>query len=200
MINAELLGYRIAEAMINGAGPCFYPGKFKPPHKGHFEAAKNLASRDYVKQVNVLISRKTIDGITPEDSLQIWNMYLRAEPNPKITVTISTDESPIVGIIHYLKANSTVNPVYVAQGDDEKDDADYIKSLQDQFGNRVRAIQVHEKAGIVSAPYVRNTLSSGDYEKFAETVPEAAYNKGVAPKVFKMLAPKVKQDNGPEEA
>ena len=122
MINAELLGYRIAEAMINGAGPCFYPGKFKPPHKGHFEAAKNLASRDYVKQVNVLISRKTIDGITPEDSLQIWNMYLRAEPNPKITVTISTDESPIVGIIHYLKANSTVNPVYVAQGDDEKDD------------------------------------------------------------------------------
>jgi len=200
MINAELLGYRIAEAMINGAGPCFYPGKFKPPHKGHFEAAKNLASRDYVKQVNVLISRKTIDGITPEDSLQIWNMYLRAEPNPKITVTISTDESPIVGIIHYLKANSTVNPVYVAQGDDEKDDADYIKSLQDQFGDRVRAIQVHEKAGIVSAPYVRNTLSSGDYEKFAETVPEAAYNKGVAPKVFKMLAPKVKQDNGPEEA
>jgi len=200
MINAELLGYRIAEAMINGAGPCFYPGKFKPPHKGHFEAAKNLASRDYVKQVNILISRKTIDGITPEDSLQIWNMYLRAEPNPKITVTISTDESPIVGIIHYLKANSTVNPVYVAQGDDEKDDADYIKSLQDQFGDRVRAIQVHEKAGIVSAPYVRNTLSSGDYEKFAETVPEAAYNKGVAPKVFKMLAPKVKQDNGPEEA
>jgi len=200
MINAELLGYRIAEAMINGAGPCFYPGKFKPPHKGHFEAAKNLASRDYVKQVNVLISRKTIDGITPEDSLQIWNMYLRAEPNPKITVTISTDESPIVGIIHYLKANSTVNPVYVAQGDDEKDDADYIKSLQDQFGDRVRAIQVHEKAGIVSAPYVRNTLSSGDYEKFAETVPEAAYNKGVAPKVFKMLAPKVKQDDGPEEA
>jgi len=200
MINAELLGYRIAEAMINGAGPCFYPGKFKPPHKGHFEAAKNLASRDYVKQVNVLISRKTIDGITPEDSLQIWNMYLRAEPNPKITVTISTDESPIVGIIHYLKANPTVNPVYVAQGDDEKDDADYIKSLQDQFGDRVRAIQVHEKAGIVSAPYVRNTLSSGDYEKFAETVPEAAYNKGVAPKVFKMLAPKVKQDDGPEEA
>ena len=198
MINATLIGQRLAEAIINEPGPCFYPGKFKPPHKGHYEAAKNLASRDYVKMVNVIISKKVIDEITPEESLMIWNMYLKADPNPKITVSISTDKSPVISIINYLKANPTVNPVYVAQGDDEKDDADYIKSLQDQFGDRVKAIQVHEKAGIISAPYVRNTLSSGDYQKFAETVPEAAYNKGVAPKIFKMLAPKVKKDNGPE--
>jgi len=200
MINAELLGKRLAEAIINEPGPCFYPGKFKPPHKGHYEAAKNLASRDYIKKVNVIISRKTIDGITPEDSLMIWHMYLKAEPNPKISVTISTEESPIVSIIHYLKNNPNVNTVYVAQGDDEVDDAEYIKSLQDQFGDRVKAIAVQEKAGVISAPYVRNTLSSGDYEKFTETVPEAAYNRGVAPKVFKMLAPKVKQNDGPKEA
>jgi len=200
MINAELLGKRLAEAIINEPGPCFYPGKFKPPHKGHYEAAKNLASRNYVKKVEVIISKKPIDGITPEDSLMIWNMYLKAEPNPKIGVTISTDESPIVSIIHYLENYPSVQTIYVAQGDDEVDDAQYVKSLQDQFGDRVKAIQIHEKAGIVSAPYVRNTLSSGDYEKFAETIPEAAYNRGVAPKVFKMLAPKVKQNNGPEEA
>lgn len=200
MINATLLGQRLAEAIINEPGPCFYPGKFKPPHKGHFEAAKNLAGRDYVTKVYVVISKKVIDGITPEDSLLIWNMYLKAEPNPKITVSISTDESPIVSIINYLNKNPNISTVYIAQGDDEKDDAEYVKSLQDQFGDKVKAIQVHEKSGIISAPYVRNTLSSGDYQKFAETVPEAAYNKGVAPKVFKMLAPKVKQENGPEEA
>ena len=112
----------------------------------------------------------------------------------------STDQSPIVSIIHYLQSHPNVPTVYVAQGDDETDDADYIKSLQDQFGDRVKAIQVHEKSGIISAPYVRNTLSAGDYKKFAESVPEVAYNKGVAPKIFKMLASKVKQDNGPEEA
>jgi phosphopantetheine adenylyltransferase len=60
MINATLIGRQIAEAIANEAGPCFYPGKFKPPHKGHFEAARNLASRDYVKMVNILISKKTI--------------------------------------------------------------------------------------------------------------------------------------------
>lgn len=198
MINATLIGRQIAEAIANEAGPCFYPGKFKPPHKGHFEAAKNLASRDYVKMVNIIISRKTIDGITPEDSLMIWNMYLKAQPNPKITVQISTAESPIASIIGYLKSNPTVDPVYVAAGDDEIDDENYSNSLQEQFGDRVKIIKVQEKAGIVSAPYVRNTLSAGDFEAFAETVPEAAYNKGVAPKIFKMLAPKVKQIDEPK--
>ena len=200
MINATLIGQRLAEAIINEPGPCFYPGKFKPPHKGHYAAAKNLASRDYIKMVNVIISKKVIDGITPEDSLMIWNMYLKAEPNPKISVKISTAESPVVDIMNYLKANPTVNPVYVAQGDDEVDDEQYIISLQTDFGDRVRAIKIREKDGIVSAPYVRNLLATGNYEEFAETVPEAAFNKGVAPKAFKMLASKVKPTNGSEQA
>jgi len=200
MINATLIGQRLAEAIINEPGPCFYPGKFKPPHKGHYAAAKNLASRDYIKMVNVIISKKVIDGITPEDSLMIWNMYLKAEPNPKISVKISTTESPVVDIMNYLKANPTVNPVYVAQGDDEVDDEQYIISLQTDFGDRVKAIKIHEKDGIVSAPYVRNLLATGNYEEFAETVPEAAFNKGFAPKIFKMLASKVKPSNGSEQA
>jgi hypothetical protein len=199
MINPILIGQRIAEAIINEPGPCFYPGKFKPPHKGHYQAATDLASRDYIKIVYVIISKKVIDGITPEDSLAIWNMYLQAEPNPKISVRISTDESPIITISNYLKKNPTVDPVYVAGGDDEIDDAEYGKSLQTEFGNRVKFIPVHEKAGIVSAPYVRDVLASGDFETFKETIPEAAYNKGAAPKIFKMLAPKVK-GNGPEQA
>lgn len=200
MINATLLGQRLAEAILNEPGPCFYPGKFKPPHKGHYAAAKNLASRDYIKIVNVIISKKIIDGITPEESLMIWNMYLKAEPNPKISVKISSASSPVVDIMNYLKANPTVNPVYVVQGDDEVDDEQYIASLQTEFGDRVKSIKIQEKSGIISAPYVRNLLASGDYEKFAETVPEAAFNKGFAPKIFKMLAPKVKPSDGPEQA
>lgn len=189
MINAELLGKRIAEAILNEPGPCFYPGKFKPPHKGHYAAAKDLASRDYVQKVYIIISNKVIDGITPEDSLAIWNMYLEAEPNPKISVRISTQQSPIVDIINYLKENTEVNPVYVSVGDDEVDDIEYGKGLQEQFGDRVKVIQVHEKAGEITAPHVRNLLSAGDYEGFVEAVPEAAFNKGAAPKIFKLIAP-----------
>lgn len=199
MIDANKIGHIIAEAIANEPGPCFYPGKFKPPHKGHFEAAKDLASRNYIKQVNIIISRKTIDGITPEDSLMIWNMYLQAEPNPKITVKISADESPIQSIMKYLKSNSSAGTVYVAVGDDEVDDEAYGQSLQQDFGEKVKVIPVHEKAGDISAPHVRNILASGDFEAFKEAVPESAYNRGAAPKVFKMLATKVKGD-GQEQA
>ena len=199
MIDAIKIGRRIAEAIANESGPCFYPGKFKPPHKGHYEAASELASRAYIKEVFVIISRKVIDGITPEDSLMIWNAYLKAEPNPKISVRISTNESPIGTIISYLKSHPTVNPVYVSVGDDEKDDTMYGQSLQQDFGDRVKVITVQERAGEVNAPYVRQVLAAGDYEAFKETVPEAAYNKGIAPKIFKMLATKVK-GNGPEQA
>lgn len=198
MINAELLGKRIAEAVLNEPGPCFYPGRFKPPHKGHYEAAKALAAKDYITKVYIIISKKVVDGITPEDSLMIWNMYLQAEPNPKITVRISTQESPIVTIIDFLKKNPTTDPVYVAVGDDEKDDIEYGKSLQEQFGDRVKTITVNERSGGVTAPHVRSLLQAGDYEEFKETVPEAAYNRGAASKIFKMLAPKITQ-NEPKE-
>ena len=192
MINAELLGRRIAEAILNEPGPCFYPGRFRPPHKGHYAAAKDLASRDYIQKVYIIISNKVIDGITPEDSLTIWNMYLEAEPNPKITVRISAKESPIVDIIDYLKKNTQVSPVYVATGDDEIDDEQYGQGLQEEFGKRVKVIKVHEKAGEITAPHVRNLLSAGDYEGFADAIPVSAFNKGAAPEIFKLIAPETK--------
>jgi FAD synthase len=199
MINAELLGKTIAEAVLNESGPCFYPGKFKPPHKGHYEAAKALAAKPYITKVYIIISKKTVDGITPEDSLMIWNMYLQSQPNPKITVRISTQQSPIVTIMDFLNKNPEADPVYIAVGDDESDDAEYGNSLQQRFGDKVKTIKVQERQGDASAPHIRTLLQAGDYESFKETVPEAAFNRGVAPKIFKMLAPKISQSE-PEES
>lgn len=199
MIDAQKIGRLVAEALLNEPGPCFYPGKFKPPHKGHFEAAKSLASKEYITKVYVIISSKEIEGITPEESFAIWNMYLDAQPNPKITPRISTEGSPIISIMRWLNDNPEVSPVYIAVGDDEVDDAEYGESLQRNFGDRVKIIRVQEKAGEISAPVVRNYLRHGDYESFAKSVPEAAYNKGAAPRIFKLLASKIEDESGPEE-
>lgn len=191
MIDAIQIGKSIAEEIINEPGPCFYPGKFKPPHKGHFEAASYLASRNFITEVDIIISNKVIDGITPEDSLLIWNSYISAEPNAKFKVQISTQNSPIVDIINFLKANPQISPVYVAGGDDESDDQEYLISLRDQFGDRIKPMAVHEKEGKVSAPYIRDVLRKKDFEAFKKVVPEAAANRGVALKIFKMLSSKI---------
>ena len=50
-----------------------YPGKFKPPHKGHFEVAKQLIGK--VDKIIIAISAKEHDGITAQQSEAIWKLY-----------------------------------------------------------------------------------------------------------------------------
>lgn len=188
------LGRVIAEEIVNEPGICFYPGGFKPPHKGHFEAAKDLASRNYITEVRILIGHKVRDNITPEESLTVWTLYLEADPNPKIKVRLAEARSPIRDIFDYLEAKPELKVLYVAGAKDEVDDQGYFKSLQKAYPEIVKTISIEEKFGRISASYVRELLKAGNYEAFAETIPEAAYNKGYAPKIFKMLAPAVAGD------
>ena len=191
MINFEQLGRQIAEDILKEAspdvGPCFYPGKFKPPHKGHFEAAKYLASLNYINKVYVVISNVTKYGITPEDSLYIWQEYLKAEPNPKIDVSISKESTPIKDIFAFMGDNPDVDPVYVASGEEEQNELGYFDSIQKRFPNKVRPEIIQDKFGRISATQMRATIKSGNFEEFAKFIPDSAYNKGVAKDVFGRL-------------
>jgi len=187
-------GKLIAEEVINEPGICFYPGGFKPPHKGHFEAAKDLASRNYITQVQVIISPKERDGITAEESLAIWKIYLKAEPNPKITVKIADSASPIKDIYDYIAEHPEQDPIYVAGGKDEVDDLGYFKSLKKAFGDRVIPIPIDEKFGRISASYTRGLLRAGDITGFKTTVPDAVIQKGYFDDIFGMLAPIIKEN------
>ena len=191
MINPEQLGRQIAEDLLKEAspdvGPCFYPGKFKPPHKGHFEAAKYLASQNYINKVYVIISNVTKYGITPEDSLYIWQEYLKAEPNPKIEVSISKESTPIKDIFAFMADNPDISPVYVAGGVEEVEGIGYFDSIQKRFPNRVRKETIQDKFGRISATQMRATIKNGNYEEFVKFIPDSAYNKGVAKDVFGRL-------------
>jgi hypothetical protein len=191
MINFEQLGRKIAEDILRegspDVGPCFYPGKFKPPHKGHFEAAKYLASQNYINKVYVVISNVTKYGITPQDSLYIWQEYLKAEPNPKIEVSISKESTPIKDIFAFMAENPDVDPVYVAGGAEEVEGIGYFDSIQKRFPNRVRKEVIPAQFGRISATQMRATIKAGNFEEFAKFIPDSAYNKGVAKDVFGRL-------------
>lgn len=199
MINALELGKLLVEDIQNEPGPCLYPGKFHPPHKGHFEAAKNLAARDYITQVLVILSSKVspeTGNITPEDALAIWKLYLAAQPNSKIKVRISEHGSPVVDMIKYIEEYPEAKAIYIAGGEDERDDKEYLNSLSQKFPGRVKPITVNEKAGGVSAPAIRELIQQGDYESFKDTIPVAAFNKGAAPKIWKILTSAKPNDKG----
>ena len=190
-MNFDHIGREIVEDLLREAspdvGPCFFPGKFKPPHKGHFEAAKYLASLDYINRVYVIISNVTKFGITPQDSLYIWQEYLKAEPNPKISVSISKESTPIKDIFSFMTENPDVDPIYVAGGEEEVEGIGYFNSIQKRYPNRVRKQVIPAQFGRITATNMRNTVKTGNFEEFAKFIPDAAYNKGVAKDVFGRL-------------
>ena len=191
MINPEKIGRQIAEDILKEAspdvGPCFYPGKFKPPHKGHFEAAKYLASKPYINKVYVIISNVTKFGITPEDSYKIWKEYLNAEPNPKINVSISKESTPIKDIFSFLDKNRDVDPIYVAGAAEEVEGIGYFDSIQKRFPDKIRKEVVPNQFNRISSTQMRDTIKDGNFTEFEKFIPDAAYNKGVAKDVFGRL-------------
>lgn len=191
MINPEKIGRQVVEDLLKEAspdvGPCFYPGKFKPPHKGHFEAAKYLASKPYINKVYVIISNVEKYGITAKDSLYIWQEYLKAEPNPKISVSISKESTPIKDIFTFMDKNRDVDPIYVAGAGEEVEALGYFDALEKRFPNRVRKEVIPDQFERISATQMRAALKNGNFEEFAKFVPDSAYNKGVTKDVFGRL-------------
>ena len=191
MINIDHIGRQIAEDILKEAspdvGPCFYPGKFKPPHKGHFEAAKYLASKPYINKVYVVISNVTKFGITPQDSLYIWTEYLKAEPNPKIKVMISKESTPIKDIFAFMDQNREVDPVYVAGAQEEVEGLGYFDAIQKRFPDRIRKEVIPNQFERMSATQMRDAVKQGNIKEFEKFIPDAAYNKGVTKDVFGRL-------------
>jgi hypothetical protein len=123
---------------------CYYPGGFKPPHEGHFEVVKDLASRTYITKVIVLIGHKTRDGITKEQSKRIWDLYLASSPMAKVSVRISDNASPIKDIFTAFDDDLELK-AYVAGAKNEVEEQDYFTPLQKAFSTRVMPLAIEEK-------------------------------------------------------
>jgi hypothetical protein len=146
MIDLNTILSELNEEGENATPPaiCFYPGGFKPPHEGHYESMKDLASRSYVTKVIVLIGQKERDGITASMSKRIWDLYLAASPMAKVSVEISKNASPIKDIFSRMD-NDLELIAYVAGAKEEVEDQEYFVSLQKAFGTRVMPLSVDEK-------------------------------------------------------
>ena len=59
------------------ANIALFPGGYKPPHIGHYKAAK-IASQK--AKVIVFVGPKERDGITQDISIQLWELYTQNDP------------------------------------------------------------------------------------------------------------------------
>jgi len=144
MIDLNTILSELNDDQTNPSAVAYYPGGFKPPHEGHYEAAKDLASCPNISKVIILVGQKERDGITSKMSKQIWDLYLAAAPIAKVSVEMSKDPSPIKDIFGIMDNNLEMK-VYVAGAKEEVEDQGYFSSLQKAFGNRVMPISIEEK-------------------------------------------------------
>ena len=98
----------------NGKKIALFPGKFKPPHRGHYEFAKKMAKKlGNEGEVVVLISPSSKPEVNPQQSLEIWNQYLQSGDAPdNIQVEIADYRSPITSVYEFV-----ADPVKARAGD-----------------------------------------------------------------------------------
>jgi len=97
----------------SGKRIALFPGKFKPPHRGHYEFAKKVAKRKDVDELVILISPSSKPEVNPQQSLSIWNKFLDSPDAPdNIQVEIADYRSPITSVYEYV-----ADPVKARSGD-----------------------------------------------------------------------------------
>jgi hypothetical protein len=119
---------------INGEKIALFPGKFKPPHRGHYEFAKKMAKKlGNDGKVVILISPSSKPEVNPQQSLQVWNKYLQSPDAPEnIQVEIADYRSPITSVYEFV-----ADPVKAQAGDTVY----LIKSSKDEGDTRYDGAQ-----------------------------------------------------------
>lgn len=120
MLNETNLGRYIASLLLeqDNTTIALFPGKFKPPHKGHFSVVKQLLNK--ADQVVVLVSPKTHDGISADESVAAWELYKnQLVDGDKVEIRVSA-VTPVKDVFDFVENNPEVT-VYAAYGKGEED-------------------------------------------------------------------------------
>jgi len=180
-------------------------GGFKPPHKGHLAMVKfyNQLVGPNGKVIILLGSGgqepRTIKGrtITAQDSMEIWDVYLRNEPSipwPSNRIEFQNVEGagPIAPIIDYVRDQAPEDQI-ILLGAGEKDEDRWPKIMADPRNNP-RGLEIEttpapnmidNDGNPLSARNMRDSVERGDLETFKSYIPDNSLSD--AEKIFTTL-------------
>lgn len=158
------LGRYLASILLEEQNPtiALFPGAFKPPHKGHFNVVKQLLQR--ADQVVILISPKTREGVTADESVAVWNLY-KTKLDGSVEIKIS-EMSPVKETYNVVTDNPGTNFI-VAFG---KGEIDRYKTM-DEYPN-VTVFDAGEVEGVNATGLRMALLKDNNEEEIKEYLPE----------------------------
>ena len=159
------LGQYIAQQLLEADGKptiALFPGAFKPPHKGHFAAVKKLLEQ--ADQVVILISPKTREGVTADESIAIWELY-KTLLDGSVEIRV-TGESPVKEAYRVAESNPDTNFI-LASG---KGEDDRFKTAIAKLPN-VKSVDVGNFEG-TNATDLRIALQANKEEAIKQYIPQ----------------------------
>ena len=161
-----------------------FPGKFKPPHTGHFLGAKEMIDSYDADKVFVIISKRGVKRETekglfvvmPETSEKIWNKYIDENGyKGKIITIVSSQPSPIVDTYEMLKEFPAGTTVLVSKGEKDAEDPRFARMQQFIEKNNL-PVRVESVSGSMSDTGASGTklglaIANGDLETFKKMIP-----------------------------
>ena len=161
-----------------------FPGKFKPPHTGHFLGAKEMIDSYDADKVFVIISKRGVKRETekglfvvmPETSEMIWNKYIDENGyKGKIITIVSSQPSPIVDTYEMLKEFPAGTTVLVSKGEKDAEDPRFSRMQQFIEKNNL-PVKVESVSGSMSDTGASGTklglaIANRDLETFKKMIP-----------------------------
>ena len=149
-----------------------YGGGFKPPTKGHFSVAKEaLKQYPEIDDLKIFVGGKSRDGITQEQSINIWNIYKNYLSGQ---VDIEPSVAPVKSVLGYAKEHPEEKVYWIlgtreGDEDDVKDVINRTKSVSKYPNLEVKIITT---SGGVSGTKTRKTITDNDKETFFSLIPD----------------------------
>jgi hypothetical protein len=162
----------------NQDGIALVPGGFKPPTMGHFHLVDEVAKHPEVNKVIVLIGHKTRDGVTKEESKEIWDIYKKYLPS-NVEIQLADNASPIsdVGSLIKNNPNTMFYPVVGIRGEMDLGDLKRFDSMKGKYDNFKPIVIKSEDEDRISGTNTRAALIGGDKDRFQKYLPTELSNE-----------------------
>ena len=131
-LTLENVGQQIVQELLESSTPivALYPGKFKPPHQGHFNVVQQAS--EIADEVLVIMSNLPKDEFTPEQSMEVWDLYKDLLPS-NVKIKISSKSSPISEVFDIIKDKS--RDFIVLYGKGERSRYNSIEQDREKYSN-----------------------------------------------------------------
>ena len=158
------------------ANIALFPGSYKPPHIGHYTAAKQAAK--IAGKVKVFVGSGERDSITQDMSVRLWKLYTQNDPNIEI---IQSESSPVTDVYDYVELEAKDGDIiYFIKGDKDADDPrfknieKYAKKVNKNINKKpINIPDIKSRTGKeMSGRLMRAYIKSEDKRSFIDGLPE----------------------------